>query len=379
MNHNINDSGDPHLQALFQLVKRDGDTGVHELKQFDEYLGVARIEGPEWYFVTIFPKELISTTARDAAETFLWLGVVSLILELLILFFIIRKQMVTPLRQLSAKVTRIRDGDLSARCVIERKDELADLASSFNKMADAVEAKTEALKVNNLALESRVAERTSVIEHALSEQHRFMAMLTHELKTPISVVRMSLGMMKEGGPVKRRIERALEDMNDIVERCRQLDQLEQQKLPLHTQRCRVDEILSELRSSSWAPDRLSITTASLPDIITDQQLLRTILGNLINNAIKYSQPETHIDIYAESALHNDKQGIRMTIQNQPGPAGLPDPDQLFIKYYRSPGAHSKTGSGLGLYLVRSITELLGGEVAYDVVQEKVRFTLWIPC
>jgi signal transduction histidine kinase len=260
-----------------------------------------------------------------------------------------------------------------------RADELGDLTQSFIAMNDAVNQKIQEINDTNASLEKKVEERTAVIEHALTEQSRFMSMLTHELKTPISVVRMSLGVMKEEGPIKRRIERALEDMNDIVERCIQLDQLEQQKLILHAQRCSLDDILSELRLGSWAPDRLSITTDSLPDINTDQQLLRIILSNLINNAIKYSRPETVIEIHAESAQHNDKPGIRMTIQNQPGAAGLPDPGQLFIKYYRSPGAYSKTGSGLGLYLVRSITELLGGQVTYDVVKEKVRFTLWIPC
>ena len=262
---------------------------------------------------------------------------------------------------------------------IMRSDELGDLTQSFIAMNDAVNQKMKEINENNASLEKKVEERTSIIERALTEQHQFMAMLTHELKTPISVVRMALGVMKEEGTLKRHVDHALEDMNDIVERCRQLDQLEQRKLPLHPQRCHIDRILSELRSSSWALDLLSITADALPEIITDQQLLRIILSNLINNAIKYSRPEAVIDIHAESATHNDKPGIRVTIQNQPGAAGLPDPDQLFVKYYRSPGAHSKTGSGLGLYLVRGITELLGGQVSYDVVQEKVRFTLWIPC
>jgi signal transduction histidine kinase len=223
------------------------------------------------------------------------------------------------------------------------------------------------------------------ISATLFEQGRFMDMLTHELKTPISVVRMALDAMKVQGPLKGHIDRALEDMDDIVERCRQVDKLEQHKLIPYMQCCQMDEILVELRSGSWAPDRLFITpdplsvTPPLPELNTDPQLLRIILGNLISNAIKYSPPETLISIHAEPAPHLGKAGIRVSVQNQPGTAGVPDPEQVFDKYYRSSGAHSKTGSGLGLYLVRSITELLGGQIEYAVVQEKVRFTLWIPC
>jgi len=141
----------------------------------------------------------------------------------------------------------------------------------------------------------------------------------------------------------------------------------------------MDKLLSELRSDSLETDRLFITTEPLPELNTDPQLLRIILGNLIGNAIKYSPPESAIDICAEPSRHSGKPGVRVTVQNQPDTAGVPDPEQIFDKYYRSSGAHSKTGSGLGLYLVHSITELLGGQIGYDVVREKVRFTLWIPC
>jgi signal transduction histidine kinase len=117
----------------------------------------------------------------------------------------------------------------------------------------------------------------------------------------------------------------------------------------------------------------------LPAVNSDSQLLRIILVNLINNAIKYSAPETEIELSAIPFEEYGKSGILISIQNQPGTAGLPDPKQVFDKYYRSSGAYGMTGSGLGLYLVHSITDLLGGRVAYDGVQEKVRFTLWIPC
>lgn len=250
----------------------------------------------------------------------------------------------------------------------------------------------------------KLKQGNETIERALSEQGRFMDMLTHELKTPISVVRMALGAMKVQGTLKDHADRALEDMSDIIERCQQMDQLEQQKLAPYPQRCRLDKTLAGLFStysqkplcvnnsllrSSLANQladesishigRLSITTEPLPELNTDPRLLCIILCNLISNAIKYSAPETVIEIYAKPAQHGGKNGVLVTVQNQVGTTGLPDPEQLFNKYYRSPAAGSKSGSGLGLYLARSITGLLGGQIAYSVVQEKVRFTLWIPC
>lgn len=230
----------------------------------------------------------------------------------------------------------------------------------------------------SLALE--LAQQHLHLERAQKEeQGRFMAMLTHELKTPLSVVRLSLDAMKVTGPLKKHADHALEDMNDIVERCQQVDRLEQHQLMIRPQPCRMDEILHDLKQNSWAPGRLLISTEPLPDITTDPQLLRIVLGNLINNAIKYAAFDTDIAVTALPEQRQARPGIAISIENQPGTAGLPDPAQVFQKYYRSPGAHGKTGSGLGLYLVHSITALLGGVIAYDAPQEKVRFSLWLPC
>lgn len=229
-------------------------------------------------------------------------------------------------------------------------------------------------------LELELAQRQLQLERAQKEQQgRFMDMLTHELKTPMSVVRMALGAMKVEGPLKRHADHALEDMNDIVERCRQVDQLEQQKLILRPERCRLEDILLGLRSSSAAPDRLRVEADAMPDLHIDAQLLRIVLGNLISNAIKYAAPETPIDIGAMPAERQGRPGVLIAIRNQPGPAGLPDPERVFEKYYRSPGAHSKSGSGLGLYLARNITQLLGGVIAYDAAHDKIGFTVWLPC
>lgn len=225
----------------------------------------------------------------------------------------------------------------------------------------------------------KLQQANRVIERTVDEQHQFMDMLTHELKTPISVVTLTLGQITLQEPQKRRTEQALDDMNNIVERCQQLDQFEHQKLTMQVQRCRLPEILSQLQAHSPAPERLVITAESLPDIESDPQLLGIVVGNLFNNALKYSPPLSVITIRAEALTVAGRTGIQISVQNVPGAAGWPDPEKIFHKYYRSPGAKKQTGSGLGLYLVHSFSALLGAQVRYDVAQEQARFTLWLPC
>lgn len=233
----------------------------------------------------------------------------------------------------------------------------------------------------NLIIQEDLRRSNATIQRSLAEKSRFMDMLTHELKTPISVLRIALENLKAEGPSRRHADQALEDMSGIVDRCRQLDQLEQHKLVPLMQDCQLNPMLVDLLSINGMSHRVAVQSdAFLQTCVlhTDPQLLRIILNNLLSNAIKYAQNDTVVDLYATASERNGKQGISIAIRNIPGSAGFPDPAQVFSKYYRSPGAYSKTGSGLGLYLTYSIANLLGADVIYDVVQEKVSFTLWMP-
>lgn len=211
------------------------------------------------------------------------------------------------------------------------------------------------------------------------EQNRFMSMLNHELKMPLSVIRMTLGMKEVSTTVKKHAQQSVQDVDFIIERCLQADRLEQRQLVAKRQSCQVDKMLNELRIASAAPQRLVIQFNALPTVDTDPQLLRIALGNLIDNALKYAEPQSAVTINASLFEHQGRQGILNSIVNAPGTVEMPDPQRMFDKYYRGPGAQGKTGSGLGLYLVRSVTELLGGWIRYCPFENEVRFELWIPC
>ncbi|MFN3879846.1 MAG: 7TM-DISM domain-containing protein [Nitrincola lacisaponensis] len=224
-----------------------------------------------------------------------------------------------------------------------------------------------------------LVEQMLKIEQAQHEKkNRFMAMLSHELKTPLSLIRLTLGLQNLSDTDKQNAQKSVLDIDAIVERCLQSDQLEQGQLTLTQHPCQIADLLEELCAESTAPQRFIVHCDALPEIQTDYFLLRTAVNNLIDNALKYAQPLSPIHIEAKLIEHQGQSGICVTITNQPGTAGLPDAQQVFNKYYRSAGAYSKTGSGLGLYLVQGIIELLGGWVRYCPSANEVRFKLWIP-
>jgi signal transduction histidine kinase len=208
-----------------------------------------------------------------------------------------------------------------------------------------------------------------------------MDMLTHELKTPISVVTLTLGQMTDestGKLVKNRAARALDAITSIVERCQQLDQLEHRTPSLKRQECDLAEVVNQLKSKSPDPQRLVCAQESLPIIACDLQLLNIILGNLVINAYMYSAPRSAISLSVLPLDDAGVHGIQISIENMPGSAGMPDPSKVFTKYYRSAGARAQTGSGLGLYLAHSFTTLLGGKISFATDSGYIRFTLWLP-
>ncbi|MGB3424721.1 MAG: 7TM-DISM domain-containing protein [Castellaniella sp.] len=210
------------------------------------------------------------------------------------------------------------------------------------------------------------------------EQARFMDMLTHELKTPIAAAKLVLQLPDASDDSRRHALATLADMDAVVERCRQLDQLEQGRFAPRLEPCRLDELLAETLASCRTPARIGLSAEPLPTIESDRHLLKIILSNLIDNALKYSASGSTIECRLEPHALDGRPHVRFIIDNPPGPAGLPDPDRLFDKYYRSPHAHQYTGSGLGLYLIRHLADRLAGRLVYEPVHQRARFTLWIP-
>jgi K+-sensing histidine kinase KdpD len=112
---------------------------------------------------------------------------------------------------------------------------------------------------------------------------------------------------------------------------------------------------------------------------TDAQFLEVMLGNLIDNAVRYGDTLmpvlilTHVQRNAAGAA-----GVNITVSNRPGAASWPDADKVFKKYYRSAGAERQSGTGLGLYLVRTLAVLVGGDCRYAPDATNIRFELWLP-
>jgi len=212
-----------------------------------------------------------------------------------------------------------------------------------------------------------------------TEKESYLAMIAHELRNPLSVIRLLAGSNHHS----KSIQRAATDMQNIIDRVVESEKISHQSLKTLHSRIEVDYLLSDLLARQPKIDRIKTTLLAPSSFNSDHHLITAIINNLLDNAIKYSAENSPIELSISTDTNSDRTGLNFNVKNSIGDAGLPDEAQLFKKYYRSPGAHRQIGSGLGLYLVSQWAQAIEGSITYhhhkdQSGQSYIEFNLWIP-
>lgn len=210
------------------------------------------------------------------------------------------------------------------------------------------------------------------------EQGMLMAMLSHEIKTPLSVLKLVVDAKVAGSDLEGHANRAVGNIDFIVDRCLQLGKLDAKALQPARANVNCLDLLRGPVNDRNAESRVAIECPGDLILRTDPDLLRMVLSNLLENALKYAPAESRISVDAGAADQDGVPGAKIAITNAVGIMGAPDPDQIFKKYYRNPSATKLRGSGLGLYLAHEIIGVLGGRIECRARDQQVTFTLWMP-
>ncbi len=247
---------------------------------------------------------------------------------------------------------------------------LLQLRANQQRKANVQIEKDLALSTQQVALEKIRRE----------EQNHMLTMLMHELKNPLAVIDLAQHA-SEDIKTKDYVSRSVLTIRNVLDQCMSADRLSDGKLSIQKQNVDLVELIDDLAEES--PDeahRFNLSFLSnTHELQTDYQCLRIVLNNLMGNALRYSDASQPIHINVEA--HSNEVGIAgtaITVSNTPGIASWPEADKVFHKYYRSTGAKTISGTGLGLFLVRSICTLLGGTCTYEPDDTHVRFKVWLP-
>lgn len=407
----MQDSGETALASLYSLVS--GQTN----QQFsgydrgsDMYYSMARLAGPEWFFLTMMPRHHLHRQAFQSTQWVLWSGVISLALVLIFLAATLRKQVAQPLAEFTRATLQMSAGDTSARAEVSRGGELGTLAELFNTMAARVASRDAELRQLNQGLEERVALRTSELieanrrlgqareealgllarERELSElKSEFVSLVSHEFRTPLEIILSSADNLEryhDRLPAEKRqqllrtIHKSVRRMAGMMEEVLVLGRLETNRMtfkPAYFEFTPFCERLSEeidAASGKRCPIQL-VSNGTPSQAYGDESLLRHIFSNLLSNAVKYSAPGQPVDFL----LHCQGEDLRCAIKDRG--CGIPKADQsrLFQAFHRGGNVRHIPGTGLGLLIVQRCVALHGGEIEYESVEgEGTTFTVRLP-
>lgn len=210
------------------------------------------------------------------------------------------------------------------------------------------------------------------------DQSQLINMLMHELKTPLSVIDLAVKTRERDERTEAYVTRAIDNMKAILQRCVQTDRMVES--PFHPAMESFD-LIAHLRQ--WLLDaRLPAEhlVLDLPDrapVRTDVQCVQIIVGNLLDNAVKFGAPGQAIRVSVERDEH-PVAAWRLQVANAPGQGGRPDVQKIFSKYYRHAAAQRISGTGLGLYLCDGLARQIGATLAYRPTDTHVVFELCLP-
>lgn len=204
---------------------------------------------------------------------------------------------------------------------------------------------------------------------------QFIDMLSHEARNALAVINMSISTTSISNRQRERVADAIQGLTGVIDRCNETIRLDTNEHVIRTQTCDLATMLRTLCDHTAGSDRILFEIKSRPFLQSDPVLLGVVFTNLIDNALKYSPKSSAvvIELKAQPGL------VTVLFENRKGECGMPDANVVFDKYYRNPLAKSHTGSGLGLYIVRGLVQLLGGTIAYEPAGNNIRFRISFPC
>ncbi|RKZ77667.1 MAG: hypothetical protein DRR19_27605 [Candidatus Parabeggiatoa sp. nov. 1] len=372
----IQQSQDQNLINIFEQVTnlQPGQVVVENPKD-DELLAITTIEGPDWYLVTVYPKSLMADLAFNTASVILLLGLISLLIEITVLFLVLRQQVAQPLQEFLGATMQIAQGNFNVEATqnlpLTRGDEIGQMAQSFNTMASQLKTSFDTLEAKNTELQR--------LDQVKDE---FLANTSHELRTPLngiigiaeSLIDGAAGSLSENVQqnllmIAQSGHRLTHLVNDLLD----FAKLKQQDIELQAKSVSLREIveiilmLSQPLKGQKDLQLINAIAPELPPALADENRVQQILYNLMGNAIKFTE-RGRIEISAK-VLENiegfeNRRGLVITVSDTG--IGIPADklDRIFEAFEQAEGSTARNygGTGLGLAVTKKLVELHQGQM-----------------
>jgi two-component system, OmpR family, sensor histidine kinase MtrB len=315
--------------------------------------------GTELYY--FFPEDRLWDELGQLRNILLVVLVVVVLLAALAGIVLARRTL-RPVARASEAAHSLAEGLLETRLPVERTDEFGAWASSFNEMADALEAKINALS------------------EAQARERRFTADVAHELRTPLTALVAEASLLAEQldrmpADVRRPAELLVGDVRrlaDLVEDLMEISRLDAGQTRVREQDVDLSSLVTAVvRSRRW-DGRVRVDGDEVV-LSSDSRRLERIVANLIGNALEHGGRDVDVRV--------GRDGIGAFVEVTDHGEGIRREDlaHVFDRFYKTDPARATPGSGLGLAIALENARLLGGDIdVWSEVGTGTRFTLRLP-
>jgi two-component system sensor histidine kinase CpxA len=265
----------------------------------------------------------------------------------------------SPVRRLRSVVDCFGRGDFSARAPASRKDELGELARSFNEMAGRIQT-------------------------LLAVERRLLLDISHELRSPLARLGVAVELARSGEDREHmldRIQKEADRLNELVAELLQVTRVEADPSMQKNDIVHLDELLGDRVYDSLleakAKDCTLLLKAPVPAILSgDEELIRRAIENVIRNAIRYAPRNTSVDVELTKTADSALVSVR-----DYGPGVPPEAlTRIFDPFYRVDSDRNRAsgGLGLGLAIARRSVELHKGKLSAQNAHPGLLVTIQLP-
>ena len=304
------------------------------------------------------------------------IGIVVLAISLIVSCFVTRL-LTKPILEISDISKRLTTLDMTWRCNTSRTDEVGTLALNLNTMAARLDSTLKELSAANEKLQADIEQERRLEKLRVD----FFQAVSHELKTPITVLKGELeGMIYQVGEYKdrdahlRQSLRTVNDMELLVKEILSASRMAGNDFNLTLSDIDLSLLVREC-CRKWqgaAEDREQRFHAEIEDGRTcqgDMALLQKAVSNIIGNAVAHSPSRAEISVTLA--------GNTLQVRNRGVSIDSADLEKMFEPFYRVDRSHNRNtgGSGLGLYIVKTILERHGFSFRMNSTADEVCFTV----
>ena len=356
----VTSSGDDAVTWMTETDENDDRVTVTMSRQDTIAADIKFADRDEGYTVYVTPRIQAENMAVKAlAQMAPWLFAVLLALSLLCAF-IYSRYITRPIVRISGIAENMADLNFDRKCEETRRDEIGTLGRSLNRMSENLSQALAELKDSNNALQLELKKERE-IERGRSA---FFSAASHELKTPVTILKGQLSGMLDGiGVYKDRDKYLLRSlqvtgrMENLIGEMLSIVRMENEKMDIKTEPTELSEILKKelsMYDELIKQRKQKIKTDITPGITVtaSPSLLGKAIGNLISNASLYSPEGAEIRLWCgrkdgRAAFIVENTGVHIREEDIPN---------IFEAFYREESSRNRStgGSGLGLYITKII-------------------------